>query len=153
MEDAVTIIPGFSGGDVSGGAYDFYAVYDGHGGARVSQTCRDRMHLVLAEEVMKHKLMGGCEILRWEELMAESFRRVDAEVATAGVVQVADGTVGSTAVVAVVEENKIVVANCGDSRAVVSRSGKAVALSSDHKVNILVCYICYLVILLGLTCH
>ncbi|KAJ4787652.1 Protein phosphatase 2C family protein [Rhynchospora pubera] len=134
MEDAVAVVPGFSG-EVSGGfgAYDFYGVYDGHGGARVANTCRDRMHLVLAEEVAKRKL-GGCEVSSWESAMVESFRRVDAEVATgSGAVPLADGTVGSTAVVAVVEPSRIVVANCGDSRAVLSRGGKAVALSCDHK--------------------
>lgn len=43
--------------------------------------------------------------------------------------------VGSTAVVAVVTPDKIVVANCGDSRAVLCRNGKAVPLSNDHKVS------------------
>ena len=42
--------------------------------------------------------------------------------------------VGSTAVVAIVTPDKIIVANCGDSRAVLCRNGKAVALSTDHKV-------------------
>ena len=41
---------------------------------------------------------------------------------------------GSTAVVAVLTADHIVVANCGDSRAVLCRRGRAVPLSSDHKV-------------------
>ncbi|RRT84514.1 hypothetical protein B296_00000323 [Ensete ventricosum] len=43
--------------------------------------------------------------------------------------------VGSTAVVALVDVDRVVVANCGDSRAVLSRGGQAVPLSSDHKVS------------------
>lgn len=43
--------------------------------------------------------------------------------------------VGSTAVAAVVSPEKIVVANCGDSRAVLCRGGKATPLSTDHKVS------------------
>ena len=45
------------------------------------------------------------------------------------------GTWGWTAVVAVVGRRRIVVGNCGDSRAVLSRGGVAVPLSSDHKVR------------------
>ncbi|KAL0349248.1 UNVERIFIED_CONTAM: protein phosphatase 2C 37 [Sesamum angustifolium] len=41
--------------------------------------------------------------------------------------------VGSTAVVAVVTPDKIVVSNCGDSRAVLCRNGVAIPLSIDHK--------------------
>lgn len=41
--------------------------------------------------------------------------------------------VGTTAVVALVGRRMIYVANCGDSRAVLSRDGQAVALTDDHK--------------------
>ncbi|CAI6005780.1 unnamed protein product [Closterium sp. NIES-65] len=42
-------------------------------------------------------------------------------------------TVGSTSVVLVVTAHHLVVGNCGDSRAVLCRGGKAVPLSKDHK--------------------
>eukprot|EP00658_Telonema_sp_P-2_P043888 TRINITY_DN31763_c0_g1_i1.p1 TRINITY_DN31763_c0_g1~~TRINITY_DN31763_c0_g1_i1.p1 ORF type:complete len:351 (+),score=66.79 TRINITY_DN31763_c0_g1_i1:148-1200(+) len=42
-------------------------------------------------------------------------------------------TSGCTAVVALLDQTRIVVANCGDSRAVLSRAGQAVPLSFDHK--------------------
>ncbi|MCI98306.1 putative protein phosphatase 2C 8-like, partial [Trifolium medium] len=54
---------------------------------------------------------------------------MDSEVAGDAAVR----TVGSTAVVAVVSPTEIVVANCGDSRAVMGRAGEAVDLSTDHK--------------------
>ncbi|CAM6009568.1 unnamed protein product [Sphagnum balticum] len=42
-------------------------------------------------------------------------------------------TAGSTAVVAVIRGNQLVVANAGDSRCIMSRHGKALELSLDHK--------------------
>ncbi|KAM3300342.1 hypothetical protein ACQJBY_041390 [Aegilops geniculata] len=143
MEDAVAVERTFlasssspEGGDEGGGGEeDFFAVYDGHGGARVAEACRERMHVVLAEEVGRLRCRPGAR--GWKEALEASFARVDGEVvAGAG----ADGdeesrsrTVGSTAVVAVVGRRRIVVANCGDSRAVLSRGGVAVPLSTDHK--------------------
>jgi len=40
---------------------------------------------------------------------------------------------GSTAVVCFIQDRKIYVANVGDSRAVLSRNGKPIRLSFDHK--------------------
>uniref|UniRef100_A0A0A9E0I3 protein-serine/threonine phosphatase n=1 Tax=Arundo donax TaxID=35708 RepID=A0A0A9E0I3_ARUDO len=100
------------------------------------------MHVVLAEEVGLRRRVGSD--VRWKDAMVASFARVDGEVtggfapaktAAPGAVD-ADSpfrTVGSTAVVAVVGHRRIVVANCGDSRAVLSRGGVPVPLSTDHK--------------------
>lgn len=43
--------------------------------------------------------------------------------------------VGSTAVVGLVTDDMVLIANCGDSRAVLGRGGRAYALSCDHKVG------------------
>lgn len=156
MEDAFAVALSFLASDPSspgakdGGEQeqDFFAVYDGHGGARVAEACRERMHVVLAEEVGLRRGVGSD--LRWEEAMAACFARVDGEVTggfapppkpppqaaaddDAGAGDLPYRTVGSTAVVAVVGQRRIVVANCGDSRAVLSRGGVAVPLSTDHK--------------------
>ena len=42
---------------------------------------------------------------------------------------------GTTAVVVLVEDGKVLVGNVGDSRAILSRDGSAVALTDDHKAN------------------
>lgn len=79
--------------------------------------------------------------------MERSFARMDNEVVRWGEtvmsancsceLQTPDcDAVGSTAVVSVVTPEKIVVANCGDSRAVLCRNGKPVPLSTDHKVSV-----------------
>ncbi|CAO1948457.1 unnamed protein product [Urochloa humidicola] len=124
-----------------GWAPEFFAVYDGHGGAWVAEACRDRLHVALAEEMARLGLAngggGGGEDAgaRWREAMAAAFARVDGEVSA---VQVAEGGAkpyaeGSSAVVAVLEPRRIVVAHCGDSRAVLCRGGVPVPLSAEHK--------------------
>lgn len=105
---------------------------------QVAVSCKDEMCGLVGEE------MEGAAGEDWEGVMERSFARLDEIVAAA---DKDDGArcrcelqsplcdaVGSTAVVAVVSQDEIVVGNCGDSRAVLCRGGKAVPLSSDHKV-------------------
>ncbi|GMI96306.1 highly ABA-induced PP2C gene 3 [Hibiscus trionum] len=127
MEDAVKVELGFM---VKGGVkFDFYGVYDGHGGSRVAEECKGRLHKVLTEEIVEDNNKEECGI-NWGITMEKCFEKMDEEVnrKTSG-----EEMVGSTAVVAVVGNGKLVVANCGDSRAVLSRGGVAMALSLDHK--------------------
>ncbi|CAL9767726.1 unnamed protein product [Musa acuminata subsp. burmannicoides] len=133
MEDAVTEVTGLAATAAGAGGYAYFAVYDGHGGAMVARACRDRLHVAVAEEVWRRRAAGegeGPEM--WRRALEAGFARVDAEVMEAARAM-KKGMVGSTAVVAVVAEKWIVVANCGDSRAVLSRGGVAVPLSIDHK--------------------
>ncbi|XP_002980987.2 probable protein phosphatase 2C 51 [Selaginella moellendorffii] len=161
MEDAVAVVPSFMtvpcgtvGGceckgatlpsaDVGMSALHFFGVYDGHGGPQVAGFCKEQMHRVLEEEfsgVLPG--MGDRELeAHLQRAMVASFLKVDAQVG--GFLEgnlspsaspfIAPETVGSTAVVAVLGPNRIIVANCGDSRAVLSRGGRAIPLSVDHK--------------------
>ncbi|XP_010520254.1 PREDICTED: probable protein phosphatase 2C 78 isoform X2 [Tarenaya hassleriana] len=142
MEDAVAVHPFFlhPRTEYSTAGYHYCGVYDGHGCSHVAMRCRDRLHELVREELDE---MDG----DWEGAMERSFTRMDKEVVawnegeavTANCrceLQTPDcDAVGSTAVVAVVTPDKIIVANCGDSRAVLCRSGKSIPLSSDHKVK------------------
>lgn len=101
----------------------------------------------MVEEELLLDVGGGDR--RWERVMERSFSRMDKEVVACNESDVDSmnitcrcelqtpecNAVGSTAVVAVVTPHKIVVANCGDSRAVLCRGGKAIPLSTDHKVS------------------
>lgn len=132
MEDAVAVEPGSLKRGTKG--YDFFGVYDGHGGSRVARDCRDRLHKVLMEILEKEEEETSTDrggVINWNKVMLESFEKIDEEVNKSGA---AVATMGSTAVVAVVGDEEVVVANCGDSRAVLSRGGVAVPLSNDHKV-------------------
>ncbi|XAR66246.1 Phosphoprotein phosphatase [Bertholletia excelsa] len=141
MEDAVSIHPSFYRRTGQNRVdMHFFGVYDGHGCSHVAMKCRERLHDIIRDEVE-----GGDEVL-WKEVMERSFSLMDQEVtdysSTVGVsssscrceLQTPQcDAVGSTAVVAVVTPEKIVVSNCGDSRAVLCRNGVAIPLSADHK--------------------
>ncbi|KAM0843266.1 hypothetical protein ACQ4PT_057820 [Festuca glaucescens] len=132
MEDAVSVREAFAA------ARDFYGVFDGHGCSHVADACRDRMHELVADGL---PTSAASDPSPWAAAMERSFARMDAEVTASG--RGASPScrcesnkcdhVGSTAVVAVVGQHHVVVANCGDSRAVLCRGGKPVPLSSDHK--------------------
>lgn len=134
----------------------FFGVYDGHGGAQVANYCQDRLHVALVEEIenVVNGLEGTSEGSQklWERIFTNCFVKVDDEVGgkvhrsiggnTGDAVEpslvvqsepVAPDTVGSTAVVSVICSSHIIVANCGDSRAVLCRGKQAVPLSVDHK--------------------
>ncbi|KAH9622625.1 hypothetical protein KSS87_019256 [Heliosperma pusillum] len=133
MEDAVAVHTSFNS------ELHYFGVYDGHGCSHVATKCKERLHELVKEELFEKAVA----VTEWKSIMEKSFGKMDKEVVASneGVVgncrcelQTPEcDAVGSTAVVAVVTPNKIVVANCGDSRAVLCRNGKAVALSSDHK--------------------
>ncbi|MCD9639831.1 hypothetical protein HAX54_024576 [Datura stramonium] len=120
----------------------FFGVYDGHGGSQVANYCRDRVHTVLAEELQTIMANLNDESIRqscqdqWKNAFTNCFLKVDDEIGGAGNHDaVAPETVGSTAIVAIVCSSHIIVANCGDSRAVLCRGKEPMALSVDHKPN------------------
>lgn len=105
------------------------------------------MALVEELELLKDDMMDDSlrdtRHMQWERIFTSCFLKVDDEVG--GKVSrsstnytpdpVAPETVGSTAVVVVICSSHIIVANCGDSRAVLYRGKEAIALSVDHKVR------------------
>ncbi|KAG0518374.1 hypothetical protein BDA96_09G170000 [Sorghum bicolor] len=154
MEDAVSIRPDFLRGaaDPSSGKHHFYGVFDGHGCCHVARMCQDRMHALVADEYKKagsgNSATAAAAEPAWEEVMKKGFARMDGEAATRAASRSSNGSIacrcelqkptrcdhaGSTAVVAVVSPTSVVVANAGDSRAVLSRAGVPVPLSVDHK--------------------
>nr|XP_043622414.1 probable protein phosphatase 2C 24 [Erigeron canadensis] len=142
MEDAVAVhLDLLKTDDTQTSNFHYFGVYDGHGCSHVSRRCKERLHVLVKEEMNKLKMESSND---WKHGMERSFSRMDEEVmiwnqqATSGDCRCElhapeSFGVGSTAVVTVLTPDKIVVANCGDSRAVLCRNGKAVPLSKDHK--------------------
>ncbi|XP_022732461.1 probable protein phosphatase 2C 53 [Durio zibethinus] len=120
----------------------FFGVYDGHGGSQVANYCRERIHSALAEEIefakecrSNESITDSCQDL-WKKAFRNCFVKVDAEVGgQPSQDPLAPETVGSTAVVTLICSSHIIVANCGDSRAVLCRGKEPMALSVDHKPN------------------
>ncbi|KAG5537930.1 hypothetical protein RHGRI_025129 [Rhododendron griersonianum] len=134
----------------------FFGVYDGHGGSQVANYCRDRIHFALSEELKDIEAdfvegsMRDAQQVQWQKVFTQCFLKVDDEVggkvsrgvacdnadACGSIVDpVAPETVGSTAVAALICSSHIIVANCGDSRAVLYRGKEPMSLSVDHKPN------------------
>ncbi|KAK4350786.1 hypothetical protein RND71_030099 [Anisodus tanguticus] len=163
MEDKVVIRQKLCSPEINRRRHvDFYAIYDGHGGHHVSALCSQRMHVVVEEELMRvrnNTYMSGSSSsssssggngsqqeweAAWKRMLRMCFLRMDrmsSYTCDCGSLGYPCGCppaytlrlTGSTAVVAILTQESIIVANCGDSRAVLSRAGRAVPLSCDHK--------------------
>ncbi|CAI5716265.1 unnamed protein product [Peronospora destructor] len=122
----------------------FAAVYDGHGGAAVSQYLRDQLFSMIAPEVaqldqeilaeMKGESNGMIKLSRRQKIatmLRNSVHKLDQEVIAKNEWKFQ----GSTAVGVLLFEDVLYSLNVGDSRAVLCRSGDTVELTRDHKPN------------------
>ncbi|CAL8461814.1 g1345 [Coccomyxa elongata] len=107
-----------------GGA--FFGVFDGHGGSTAA---------IFAEEHLLQALLNQTSFpVKPADALRKAFRLTDEAFYRA--VYRAEAPVkdaGSTALAVLVVGSLVLVANAGDSRAVLSRRGKAIDLSRDHK--------------------
>ncbi|KAL6610689.1 hypothetical protein ACP70R_040658 [Stipagrostis hirtigluma subsp. patula] len=102
-----------------------FGIFDGHGGSRAAEYLKEH----LFENLMKHpEFMTNTKLA-----ISETYKKTDSEFLEAESNSHRDD--GSTASTAVLVGNHLYVANVGDSRAVISKAGKAIALSEDHKPN------------------
>eukprot|EP01038_Epipyxis_sp_PR26KG_P008457 gene8457-11435_t len=101
-----------------------YGVFDGHGGYKAAQYCKD----FLLESIARDSEFDNSPA----KAIVRSFFKIDADFSAKARVQMLSD--GSTAVVAIVHGGKIYVGNAGDSRAIlVQRGGRAKIMSVDHR--------------------
>jgi protein phosphatase 1L len=110
---------------IGGNQCGFFGVFDGHGGARAAEYVQNHIF----ENLAAHPKFESDTALA----IAESYNQTDQDYLKSENAQNKDA--GSTASTAVIVGNKLLIANVGDSRAVISRAGQAIALSVDHKPN------------------
>ena len=104
---------------------DVFAVFDGHGGAEVATFVQKNFISYFKEEIEKSNQNALTDEGIWNALKA-CFKKLNADSTDSDVR-------GTTATVAIILEDKIWVANVGDSRTILVKDGKATQASEDAK--------------------
>uniref|UniRef100_A0A060T4C5 protein-serine/threonine phosphatase n=1 Tax=Blastobotrys adeninivorans TaxID=409370 RepID=A0A060T4C5_BLAAD len=104
----------------------FFGVYDGHGGDKVALYTGEHLHNIVAKQ-------GPFARKDYGQALKDGFLGTDRAILEDS--SFARDPSGCTATTAIVTENKIYVANAGDSRTVLGVKGIAKPLSFDHKPN------------------
>ncbi|XP_063684624.1 protein phosphatase 1B-like isoform X2 [Bolinopsis microptera] len=134
MEDAHTTVPNVPGLDSS----SFFGVYDGHCGHTIAKYSSEN----LLNEFLKHSDLA--EVVNSDnndkvdpavlsKVMEEGFVILDDYMRTIPPWKNGEDQSGTTAVCAFITKTDIICANCGDSRAIFSRSGDLKLVTRDHK--------------------
>ncbi|KAJ3698707.1 hypothetical protein LUZ61_002412 [Rhynchospora tenuis] len=108
---------------VNGEIVGLFGVFDGHGGVRAAEFVKQH----LFSNIIKHPKF----ISDTKSAIADAYNHTDSEFLKCENGQNRDA--GSTASTAVLVGDRLLVANVGDSRAVICRGGNAIAVSRDHK--------------------
>ncbi|XP_037494875.1 probable protein phosphatase 2C 59 isoform X1 [Jatropha curcas] len=108
---------------VDGEIVGLFGVFDGHGGARAAEYVKQN----LFSNLIRHPKF----ISDTKSAIADAYNHTDSEFLKSENNQNRDA--GSTASTAILVGDRLLVANVGDSRAVICRGGNAIAVSRDHK--------------------
>lgn len=102
---------------------DYFAVFDGHGGTSAAIYCAQELHKHLANNLANTDTQPSGIFSAIQDSFSDCHESMKAHITESG----------TTAVVLYFMRNQFYVANVGDSRAVISRAGKARALTIDQK--------------------
>ena len=115
-------------------------VFDGHAGARVSAHCAENLLDTIIQTDSFRQTSGSTNgIISSEQIesvkqsIRDGFLKLDEKMKQLPEVESGEDKSGSTAVCCLISPTHFFFANCGDSRAVLSRSGKAFFSTLDHK--------------------
>lgn len=124
MEDAHVCTTNLNNGEDEHVAY--YAVFDGHGGASVAAFCGEKADTILSKQkTFKDK--------NYAQALIDAFIASDEEILRDPVLKNDHSGCTATTVLISKLKQKIICANAGDSRTVLSTGKLAKALSFDHK--------------------
>lgn len=106
--------------------FSYCSVFDGHGGAEVSTYLQTNMKKTVLEHLIYQDTMES--FIDVPKVLFDAFQTIVAAIPR----QISEQT-GSTAVVMLKKNNKIWLANAGDSRAIMNNGYGSVQLTQDHK--------------------
>ncbi|KAL7108271.1 hypothetical protein ACP275_06G103300 [Erythranthe tilingii] len=110
---------------IDGQSVCLFGIFDGHGGSRAAEYLKEH----LFDNLMKHP-----EFFKNPKFaISDTYQQTDRDFLASERETFRDD--GSTASTAVLVGNHLYVANVGDSRTIISKAGKAIPLSEDHKPN------------------
>ncbi|EDV23213.1 uncharacterized protein TRIADDRAFT_3271, partial [Trichoplax adhaerens] len=150
MEDAHNCSPDFDDNT------SYFAVYDGHGGAEVALYCAEYLPTILKNlPTYKEGNISSAlsdAFLKIDDIVISPDTKIELERLAASTQTDNQGSneevepndddevdddvavsSGTTAVVAVIHKDELIVANAGDSRCILCRNGVALPMSLDHK--------------------
>ena len=139
MEDAHCAVIGLPSGLKD---WSFFAVFDGHAGARVSAYCaKQLLEAITTNEDFKNQSAcsaaelskAGPSLENVKKGIKTGFLNLDDKIRGMPEILSGEDKSGSTAVCAMVSPEHIFFANCGDSRAVLARDGAVAHSTQDHK--------------------
>lgn len=115
-------------------AQALFGVFDGHGGKSAAEFAADNMPRIVAEELERSARGGGRAAV--EGAVRRAYLRTDEEFSSSSKNREQAGG-GACCVTALLREGgrQLVVSGAGDCRAVLSRGGRAEALTDDHRAS------------------
>ncbi|KAK3769916.1 hypothetical protein RRG08_048127 [Elysia crispata] len=110
--------------------HSMYAVFDGHGGEFAAEYIEDQLFRAIHKEITQTSFEASPDSVK--QMMNSVVRTVDAQLVCLSRDRM--DLSGSTAIIAFQKNNNLIVANIGDSRAIMcDLKGKITQLSTDHK--------------------
>ncbi|XP_040902347.1 integrin-linked kinase-associated serine/threonine phosphatase 2C isoform X2 [Toxotes jaculatrix] len=138
MQDAHVLLPDMSSclsalpGQVSRVSY--FAVFDGHGGARASRFAAEHLHHNLAKKFPSGDTENVDKLIK--KCLMDTFRQTDEDFLKKASSQKPAWKDGSTATCVLVVDDMVYVANLGDSRAVLCRMEAATAAADGQRRSV-----------------
>lgn len=113
--------------------FSFAAVFDGHAGFSSVKFLRDELYKECVAALQEGSILRGDAVDTVSKALKEAFESTDRKLLNwLGTAEEEDES-GATATVVFIGNNKLYVSHVGDSSVVLSRSGRAVALTASHR--------------------